>query len=144
VQPAFSGYTLVLARAFLFLIGLLLVLLPLLLLLLPRLLCPNHQLGPDRALCLLEVCVLAMVLAGVIDVESLQWCGLGWQLRWFGLALLRCWRHGLAYGIASWGYFRRLDVLKLCRWWEGSRLAGWVVGDWWALAVELRLSACVG
>jgi hypothetical protein len=66
-----------LAEAFQFLIGLLLVLLPLLLLLLlPSLLHPNHQLGPNRALRLLEACVLVKVLAGVIDAEPLQWRGL--------------------------------------------------------------------
>jgi hypothetical protein len=66
-----------LAEAFQFLIGLLLVLLPLLLLLLlPSLLHPNHQLGPNWALRLLEACVLVKVLAGVIDAEPLQWRGL--------------------------------------------------------------------
>jgi hypothetical protein len=76
LQPAFSRWTLVLAGAFQFLAGLLLALPPLLLLLLPWLLCLNHQFGPDRALRLLEACVLVKVLPGVIDAEPLQWCGL--------------------------------------------------------------------
>jgi hypothetical protein len=44
-------------------------------LLLPQLLRPNHQLGRDRDLRLLEACVLAKVLMGVIDTEPLQWLG---------------------------------------------------------------------
>jgi hypothetical protein len=51
---------------------------PLLLLRLPRLLHPSHGFGPDRALRLIEPCVLAKVPVGVIDTEPLRRFGLSW------------------------------------------------------------------
>jgi hypothetical protein len=95
---------------------------PLLLLHLPRLLHPSHGFGPDRALRVLEPCVLAKVPAWVIDVEPLHRFGLSWQRRCVGWALLRWWICGLVGGVALRGFLRRLGVQDLRRWWGGSGL----------------------
>jgi hypothetical protein len=78
-------------------------------------------------------------------VEPLRWFGMNWQRRCFGWTLLWWWICRLVGGVVLRGYYRRLDVLYLQRWWEWSGLAvRGGVGYWWIFVVVLCLDVDIG
>jgi hypothetical protein len=143
-QSVFSRWIPIPADASQFLAGLKSAPPPMLLLHLPQLLHPSHGFGPDRALCVIEPCVLAKVPVGVIDMEPLCWFGLSWRRRCFGWALLWWWICGLVDGVTLRGCLERLGVRDLWWWWGGSGLmVGGGVGYLWIILVVIRLDVSV-